>query len=63
MVNKSVSWKSLRISAINRLSKRKGWRCDDANPFFNEYEKVTKSQAKNKKQYKEQQWISANGNQ
>jgi len=47
-----MSWKDRRISAINRISKRKRWKTDDSNPYFEEYDLVLHTSAKTKKEYK-----------
>ncbi len=44
-----TSWQDKRIFAMNRVIKRKGLSTID---YLDEYERVTNSKAKNKKQYK-----------
>ena len=44
-----TSWQDKRIFAMNRVIKTKGLSTLD---YLDEYEKVTNSKAKNKKQYK-----------
>ena len=31
---KNNNWKDDFIKFINKMSKKKGWRCDDLNPYF-----------------------------
>jgi hypothetical protein len=47
-----MSWQDKRINAINRISKRKGWKTNDSNPYFEEYDLVLHTPAKTKKEYK-----------
>ena len=51
---RGVSWKDKRIHAINRISKHKGWKTNDSNPYFEEYDLVLHTSAKTKKEYKKQ---------
>lgn len=51
MNTKKQSWKDQRINAINRLSRSKGWKFDDANPYFDEWIRVLNSKATSKKEY------------
>ena len=44
-----TSWQDKRIFAMNRVIKRKGLSTLD---YLHEYERVTNSKAKNKKEYK-----------
>ena len=47
-----ISWQDKRVAAINRWSKQRGINCSDMNPYFDEYDAIIHSQAKNKKEYK-----------
>ena len=47
-----ISWQDKRVAAINRWSKKKGIPCSDTSPYFNEYNAILNSKAKNKKEYK-----------
>ena len=48
-----VSWKSKRIKAIDRLTKKKGWDYSDNNPYFEEvWKNLPKSNAKSLSEYK-----------
>jgi len=47
-----MSWQDKRVHAINRISKRKGLKTDDMNPYFDEYNQILNTPAKNKKEYK-----------
>ena len=47
-----ISWQDKRVAAINRWSKKRGVPCSDNNPYFDEYDAIIHSQAKNKKEYK-----------
>ena len=47
-----ISWQDKRVAAINRWSEKKGVPCSDMNPYFDEYDAIIHSQAKNKKEYK-----------
>ena len=51
------SWKEKRIDAMNRVIKNK--RLSTLN-YLEEYDRVCKSSAKNKKQYKERENVSKN---
>lgn len=51
------SWKEKRINAMNRIIKRK--RLSTLN-FLEEYDRVCKSLATNKKQYKERENVNKN---
>ena len=42
----NISWKDKRIEAINKLSKKKGWRSSDTNPYFEEVQAIYESDAK-----------------
>lgn len=46
-----MNWKDLRIAAINRLSKRKGYPTSDRNPYFEEWSNILNSKAHSKKEY------------
>jgi len=45
-------WADKRIEAIQRVSKRKGFRFDDTNPYHAEWVSLLNSTANCKKQYK-----------
>ena len=47
-----ISWQDKRVAAINRWSKKRRIPCSDNNPYFNEYDAIIHSRAKNKKEYK-----------
>ena len=47
-----ISWQDKRVAAINRWSKKRRIPCSDINPYFNEYDAIIHSRAKNKKEYK-----------
>ena len=47
-----ISWQDKRGAAINRWSKKRRIPCSDNNPYFDEYDAIIRSQAKNKKEYK-----------
>ena len=47
-----VTWKTRRIKAINIISKKRGYRTSDTNPFFEEYIFICNSRSKSKKEYK-----------
>jgi len=47
-----ISWQDKRIAAINRWSNKRGIPCSDTSPYFNEYNAILNSKAKNKKEYK-----------
>ena len=47
-----ISWQDKRVAAINRWSKQRRIPCSDNNPYFDEYDAIIHSQAKNKKEYK-----------
>jgi len=47
-----ISWQDKRVAAINRWSNKKGIPCSDTSPYFNEYNAILNSKAKNKKEYK-----------
>ena len=47
-----ISWQDKRVAAINRWSEKKGVSCNDMNLYFNEYDAIIHSRAKNKKEYK-----------
>lgn len=50
----AMAWKNRRIAAINRVSKRRGWKTSDTNPFFEEYIFICNSRSSNKKEYKKE---------
>ena len=31
---RKMNWKDNFIKFVNKLSKKKGWKCDDMNPYF-----------------------------
>jgi hypothetical protein len=47
-----VNWKEKRIIAINKLSKKKGWKCSDTNPYFEEIQDIYTSNAKSLSDFK-----------
>tara|TARA_A100001391_G_scaffold192394_2_gene166623 strand:+ start:255 stop:479 length:225 start_codon:yes stop_codon:yes gene_type:complete len=47
-------WSTRRVDAINKLSKKRGYPCNDTNPFFDEYIAIQNSYAKTKREYKEE---------
>ena len=52
---KNLSWKSKRIAAINRISQRNKYPCDDRNKYFDEYNDLIHSKAENLQQFKAEQ--------
>lgn len=54
-----MKWKDLRIAAINRLSKRKGYQFSDRNPYFDEWLNVLKSKAHSKQDYLKERFDNA----
>jgi|TARA_R110000803_G_scaffold75790_1_gene140157 hypothetical protein len=50
-----MDWKTRKIKAINKLSKKKGWKANDNNPYFYLVHDIYKSKALNNKQFKEEQ--------
>ncbi len=50
-----MSWKEKQISAINRLSKAKGWSNSDTNPYFERvWNVIYNDKIKTKQQMKEE---------
>lgn len=48
-------WKDLRLAAITRLSKRKGWSMGDSNPYFEQvYNVILNKNILTKQQCKEE---------
>ena len=50
-----MDWKTRKIKAINKLSKKKGWSSNDNNPYFYLVHEIYKTKATNPKQFKEEQ--------
>ncbi len=47
-----MDWKEIRYKAISRLTKKKGWKCDDSHPYFDEWvDLIPKSKAESKHEY------------
>lgn len=46
-----MNWKDLRIAAINKLSKKKGWAFSDRNPYFDEWIDILKTKASSKREF------------
>lgn len=44
-------WKDKRIAAINRISISRGHVFNESNPYFDEWQNILNSKAKNKKEY------------
>jgi hypothetical protein len=55
---KNKNWKDKLINLINKISKKKGWRCDDLNPYFYQIDLLPYSNAKTLREYKQQQKAS-----
>ena len=52
---KNNNWKDDFIKFINKMSKKKGWRCDDLNPYFYQIDLLPYRNAKTLREYKQQQ--------
>ena len=50
-----MNWKDDFIKFVNKLSKKKGWKCDDLNPYFYQIDLLHLSNAKTLREYKQQQ--------
>lgn len=50
-----MDWKTRKINAINKLSKKKGWNAGDNNPYFYLVHEIYKTKATTPKQFKEEQ--------
>ena len=50
-----MDWKTRKIKAINKLSKKKGWSSNDNNPYFYLVHEIYKTKATTPKQFKEEQ--------
>tara|TARA_S200002703_G_scaffold154229_1_gene156684 strand:+ start:560 stop:730 length:171 start_codon:yes stop_codon:yes gene_type:complete len=50
-----MDWKDNFIKFVNKLSKKKGWKCDDMNPYFYQIDLLRFSNAKSLREYKQQQ--------
>ena len=50
-----MDWKDNFIKFVNKLSKKKGWKCDDMNPYFYQINLLHLSNAKTLREYKQQQ--------
>ena len=50
-----MDWKTRKINAINKLSKKKGWSASDNNPYFYLVHEIYKTKATTPKQFKEEQ--------
>jgi len=48
------NWVDKRIDAINKITKKRGWKSNDENPFFDEYINLLGTEAKTKREYKEE---------
>ena len=49
------NWKDDFIKFVNKLSKKKGWKFDDMNPYFHQITLLNMTNAKSLKEYKKQQ--------
>jgi hypothetical protein len=49
------NWKDDFIKFVNKLSKKKGWKFDDMNPYFYQIDLLHLSNAKTLREYKQQQ--------
>tara|TARA_R110001592_G_scaffold162561_1_gene395829 strand:+ start:263 stop:436 length:174 start_codon:yes stop_codon:yes gene_type:complete len=49
------NWKDDFIKFVNKMSKKKGWRCDEMNPYFYQIDLLPYSNAKTLREYKQQQ--------
>lgn len=49
-----MNWKEKRIIAINKLSKKRGWKCSDTNPYFEEIQDIYTSNAKSLSDFKKE---------
>ena len=52
---KNNNWKDDFIKFVNKMSKKKGWRCDEMNPYFYQIDLLPYSNAKTLREYKQQQ--------
>jgi hypothetical protein len=50
-----MDWKDNFIKFVNKLSKKRGWKCDDMNPYFYQINLLHLSNAKTLREYKQQQ--------
>ena len=50
-----MNWKDDFIKFVNKMSKKKGWKCDDMNPYFHRLNLLHLSSAKTLREYKQQQ--------
>jgi len=50
-----MNWKDDFIKFVNKMSKKKGWRCDEMNPYFYQIDLLPYSNAKTLREYKQQQ--------
>ena len=50
-----MNWKDDFIKFVNKLSKKRGWKCDDLNPYFYQIDLLHLSNAKTLREYKQQQ--------
>ena len=53
-----MDWKDNFIKFVNKLSKKKGWKCDDMNPFFHRIIAIQSSKEKTIRQHKQKQKAS-----
>lgn len=50
-----MDWKKLRYKAIEKLTKKNKWKCDDSHPYFDEWvDLIPNSKAKTKHEYLEE---------
>ena len=57
-----MNWKDDFIKFVNKMSKKKGWRCDEMNPYFYQIDLLPYSNAKTLREYKQQQKQKARKN-
>lgn len=53
-MKQNISWKDKRITAINKLSKKKGWISSDTNPYFEQIYAIYESDAKSLFEFKKE---------
>jgi hypothetical protein len=48
------TWKDKFVKLVNKINKKRGWQCDDMNPFFYQINLLNFSNAKTLREYKKQ---------
>ena len=51
---KLINWKDKLVNLINKISTKKGWKCNDINPFFEQVQFLGSTDAQTLKQFKQQ---------